>query len=88
MRNRGLLTKKDRKVLRGEVDFDTEEERRDKLSDIRWAVKERMDKIDEDLKILRQADEDELVAQFYDSFGPTKELEQRIDELEEQLEQN
>lgn len=87
MRNRGLLTKKDRKVLRGEIEFDSEEERRDKLSDIRWAVKERMDKIDDDLKILRDAGEDELVAKFYDSFGPTKELEQRIEELEDQLEE-
>lgn len=85
MRNRGLLTKKDRKVLQGDVEFESEEARQNKISDIRWNVDQRMQKIEDDLRILREGDENELVAQFYDTFGPTKELEQRIEELEERL---
>lgn len=80
MRNRGLLTKADREFFRGERESDRE-------ADIRYNINQRMEHIEEDLRILREAGEDELVAQFFDRFGRTRQLEERINELEEKLEQ-
>lgn len=80
MRNRGLLTKDDRAVFRGERDVDA-----DRLADIRYNVRQRMDHIEEDIRILKDAGEEDLVARFYNAFGRTGQLEQRIQELERRL---
>lgn len=81
MRNRGILTKDDRAAFRGERDVDDE-----RMADIRYNVRQRMGRIEEDLRILRAAGEDQLVAKFYDSFARTSQLEQRIEDLERRLE--
>lgn len=81
MRNRGLLTKADREALLGDRDVDDQ-----RLADIKYNIRQRMDNIEEDLQILRRAGEDDLVAKFYDSFARASQLEQRIEELEERLE--
>lgn len=83
MRNRGLLTKADREALLGDRDVDEQ-----RLADIRYNIRQRMEHIEDDLQILRQAGEDELVAKFYDEFGRAAQLEARIEELEEKLERD
>jgi len=64
MRNRGILTREDREVFQGERDVDE-----DRMQDIRWNIKQRMDRIERDLEILDAAGEDDLVDDFYDRFG-------------------
>lgn len=83
MRNRGLLTKADRAFFKGGRDPENPDARR---SDIRYNIKQRMNRIEEDIRILREAGEDDLVAEFYDRFGRTSQLEKRVRELEAQLE--
>jgi len=80
MRNRGLLTKRDRKALRGERDVTSEQ-----LQDIRWNVRKRMERIEHDLEILEAAGEDELVDDFYNEFGMT-DIARRVRELERESE--
>ena len=74
MRNRGLLTRGDREALRDDID-------EEKLHDLRWNVRKRMERIGEDLEILEEAGEDELVDEFYDEFG-VGDLARRVRELE------
>lgn len=83
MRNRGLLTLDDRKVFTGE-----KEPEEGRLSDIRWNVDQRMERIERDLEILREAGEDELVEEFYTRFERGAEMERRIERLEELLEED
>ncbi len=78
MRNRGLLTKDDRKAYRGDRDVDEES-----FHDIRWNIRKRMDRMEKDLEILEEAGEDELVDEFYDRFGMT-DLARRVRELEKE----
>ncbi len=78
MRNRGLLTKRDRKALRGEREVTSEQ-----LQDIRWNVRKRMERIERDLEILEAAGEDELVDDFYNEFGMT-DIARRVRELEQE----
>ncbi len=74
MRNRGLLTRGDREALRDGID-------EEKLHDLRWNVRKRMERIEEDLEILEEAGEEELVDEFYDEFG-VGDLARRVRELE------
>lgn len=84
MRNRGLLTKADRAFFQGDREPEDPESRR---GDIRYNINQRMDRIEEDLRILREAGEDDLVANFWDRFGRTSQLEKRVEELEQELEE-
>lgn len=80
--NRGLLTKAQREFLRGEKsDVDEESYRYRTRSDFR----NRMERLEEDLELLRESGEDDLVAEFYERFGRVKRLQREIDELREQL---
>lgn len=78
MRNRGLLTREDRKVLRGGKDVDE-----DRLHDIRWNINKRIERIETDLEILEEAGEGDLVNDFYDEFGMS-DLARRVRELEKE----
>ena len=80
--SRGLLTNTDRKILRGEVDSDRLASRR---SNVRYSFRERMDQLEEDLDILRECDEEQLLAEFNDRFGRVGRLQREVEELREQL---
>lgn len=77
MRNRGLLTLDDRRVFTGEKEATAARQ-----ADIRWNVEQRMNRIERDLEILREAGEEELVEKFYAKYGGDAELERRIERLE------
>jgi DNA replication protein DnaD len=80
--NRGLLTKAQREFLQGnKPDVDAESYRYRTRSDFR----NRMDRLEEDLELLREADEDDLVTEFYERFGRVKRLQREVDELREKL---
>ena len=82
---RGLLTETDRKILRGEVDSENIAARR---SNARYNFRERMESLENDLEILRECDEEQLLAEFNDRFGRVGRLQREIEELRERLDQS
>jgi len=80
--SRGLLTPAQREFLRGERDVEDPDGYR---YNIRSDFRGRMDKLDEDLEILREHDEDDLVEEFYDRFGRVERLERELEELRDEL---
>lgn len=83
--NRGLLTKAQREFLRGEKpDVDAESYRYRTRSDFR----NRMDRLEEDIELLRQAGEDDLVGEFYERFGRVERLQREVADLREQLDED
>jgi hypothetical protein len=81
--DRGLLTQTEREILRGERDVDNREER---IYDIRYKFRQRLDNLDDDLDILRAAGEEELVNEFDATIGRVERLEAELEALKEQLE--
>jgi len=83
--NRGLLTKAQREFLRGEKEDVNEDSYRYNLrSDFRT----RMDNLEEDIELLREAGEDKLVEEFFDRFDRVGQLEQELEELREEIDRD
>lgn len=84
MENRGLLTADDRAFFEGQKDVDNADKtRREK----RYNVRQRIDRVAEDIEILRDAGEDDLVEDLYDEIGRYERLEKQLRDLREQLEE-
>lgn len=79
MRNRGLLTRQDRRIVDGDVEADASRWR-----DLRYNVEHRMERIEADLDKLQSAGESDLVETFYGTFGKSEE-ERRIEQLEQEV---
>lgn len=82
MPNRGLLTDHDREFFRGNLDDETETDRMRKK---RHNIRQRIDRIAEDIEILRDAGHDELVGEFHATVSQYGRLERRVRELEDRL---
>lgn len=78
----GLLTDGQRAFVRGAKDVSNPDSYR---SNTRYRVRQRMDQIEEDLRVLQEHGQDDLVDEFYARFGRAAQLEARVDELEAQL---
>lgn len=83
MENRGLLTEDDRAFWRGEKDVDDYAQAAARK---RYHINQRIDRLEEDIKILRQAGEDEVVSNIYQAVGRFEQLEQEIEELRDLIE--
>lgn len=81
--SRGLLTKAEREFLRGEKEDVNQQNYR---YNTRSNFKSRMDKLEEDLQLLRDAGEDDLVEEFYRRFGRVERLQKEVDRLRKELE--
>lgn len=82
MENRGLMTADDRAFFRGEKDVDDE----DKVArEKRYNIRRRLEKISDDLEILREAGEDSVVEDFYEETGRYERLEKKVKSLEREL---
>lgn len=80
MENRGLLTGDDRAFFEGEKEVeDPDKVRREK----RFNIRRRIEHIKEDLDILREAEEETLVNEFYAEVGRLEQVQEAIVELEE-----
>ena len=82
--SRGLLTKSEREVLRGEKD-DVDED--SYIYNIRTRARKRMNELEDDLELLEEAGEDELVRDFFQRFGKVERLEREIEALEQRLDE-
>lgn len=82
--SRGLLTKGQREFLQGEKpDVDKDQYRYRLRSDFRA----RMEKLEEDLEMLREAGEDDLVNEFHQKFGRVERLQREIERLREKVDE-
>lgn len=79
----GILTKGQRAFLRGEKDVADPEGYR---GNIRYRTRKRMDRIEQDLVLLREAGEDDLVEEFYNRFDRVGRLEDELEQLREEQE--
>ena len=79
----GILSTGERDFFRGESDVDDPDGYR---RNARHRARKRMDQIEEDLQVLKEAGQDDLVEEFYNRFGRDKRLEREIEELRRELE--
>lgn len=82
--SRGLLTDAEREFLRGERDVEDPD---GYLRNLRYRFRQRMDRLEEDINVLRAAEQDDLVDEFLNQFGRVERLEREVDELRRELEQ-
>lgn len=78
----GLLSTGEREFLRGEKDVEDPD---GYLRNVRHRARKRMTQMEEDLTVLEEAGQDELVEEFYNSFGRDRRLEREIERLHEEL---
>jgi len=80
----GILSNSERDFFRGESDVENPDGFR---GNARYRARKRMDQIEEDLQVLKEADQDDIVEEFYNRFGRDKRLEREIEELRQKLEE-
>jgi archaellum component FlaC len=84
MENRGVLTADDRAFFEGEkTTNDPDKTRREK----RFNINERIDHIDEDIKILREAGEDDVVQRLQAILNRYERLERQVQDLQQQIDE-
>lgn len=87
--SRGLLTTEERRFLKGEKDGEIENPDGYRYN-LRSNFRQRMAKLERDLELLKDADEDDLVDEFYRRFTRVgqveRELKQELSDLRDQLE--
>jgi polyhydroxyalkanoate synthesis regulator phasin len=54
----------------------------------RYRARQRMDQIEEDLEVLREAGQEDLVEEFVNRFGRVERLEREVEELREKLDED
>jgi small-conductance mechanosensitive channel len=83
MKNRGLLTEDDRRLFRDQKNVDDAEKTK---RERRHNVRERIKHIAKDLEILREADEDDVLNEFYGAVSRDARVEEELNELRDRLE--
>lgn len=54
----------------------------------RYRARQRMDQIEEDLDVLREASQEDLVEEFVNRFGRVERLEREVEELRSKLDED
>jgi len=54
----------------------------------RYRARQRMDQIEEDLEVLREAGQEDLVEEFVSRFGRVERLEREVERLRDELEKD
>lgn len=81
----GILSKGERAFFRGEKDpSDPDGYKRN----ARYRARQRMNRIEKDLELLREAGQEDLVEEFYNRFSETTRLREEVEELREQVEKD
>lgn len=80
----GILTDSERSFYRGENEVEDPEGYR---GNARHRARNRMDQIEKDLQVLKEAGEDDLLDEFYSRFSRVGELEREVAELREKLDE-
>lgn len=85
---RGLLTKNERKFLRGELETRDDIDEDTYRYNLRSRFRKRMDSLEEDLALLRESGEGDLAAEFNDRFSRVSRLESRVEDLQDRLDES
>jgi hypothetical protein len=81
--SRGLLTEGEREFLRGEkTDIDDPQGYR---YNVRSTFRARLEMLEQDLELLKEAGEDDLVEEFHSTFDKVERLQDRVESLENQV---
>lgn len=80
--SRGLLTKEERRFLRGEKSDVDEQQYR---YNVRSNFRQRLDELEDDIELLERAGEDDLVEEFFNKFGRVQRLEKELEELRDRV---
>jgi len=83
--SRGLLTEAEKAFLRGEKEDVDEQQYR---YNVRSNFRSRLNQLSEDLKLLKDAGEEDLIEEFYGEFGRVERLEREIERLRDELEKD
>jgi len=78
----GILSDGEREFFRGEKEV---EDADGYQRNARYRARQRMDQIEEDLEVLREAGQEDLVNEFLNRFGRVERLEREVEELRDQL---
>ena len=78
----GLLSKSEREFFRDKKDVEDPDGYK---RNARYRARQRMDRIENDLELLRQAGQDDLVDEFMNRFGKVERLQRQVEELESKL---
>lgn len=78
----GILSEGEREFFRGNKDVeDTDGYRRN----ARYRARKRIEQIEKDLQVLKEAGEDDLVEEFYNQFSRVQRLEDEIEQLRREV---
>lgn len=80
----GILSPKEREFFRGENEVENPSGYR---GNARYRARNRMEQIERDLEVLKEAGEDDIVEEFYSRFSRVGELERKVERLENELEE-
>ena len=83
--NTGILSDGERAFFRGEKEVRDEDGYQ---RNARYRARQRMDQIEEDLEVLREADQEDLVNEFVGRFSRVERLECEVEELRAKLEED
>lgn len=78
----GILSDGERAFFRGEKDVEDPDGYQ---RNARYRARQRMDQIEEDLEVLRDADQEDLVEEFVSRFGRVERLEREVERLRREL---
>jgi len=81
----GILSDGEREFFRGEKEVKDEDGYQ---RNARYRARQRMDQIEEDLDVLREAGQEDLVEEFVNRFGRVERLEREVEELRAKLDED
>lgn len=80
----GILSDSERAFFEGEKTVKQPDAYR---GNARYRARQRMDQIEEDLDVLREAGQEDLVEEFVSRFGRVERLEREVEELRSKLDE-
>jgi len=81
----GILSDGERAFFKGEKEVEDPDGYQ---RNARYRARQRMDQIEDDLEVLREAGQEDLVEEFVSRFGRVERLEREVEELREKLDED
>jgi len=79
---RGLLSNAEREFIRGERDAEDPD---GYIRNLKYRARKQMDRIEDDIELLREHGYDDLADEFYEQFSRYKQLEREVEQLRDEL---
>jgi len=82
---RGLLSNAEREFIRGEREAEDPD---GYVRNLKYRVRKQMDRIEDDIELLREHGYDELADEFYEQFSRYKQLEREVEQLRDEVDRD